>query len=263
MRDATQLTAMALGDSITQCRTASACYRHHLYRRLEESGVAARWVGSMTGLFNAQETGRNVSTGVLPAPGTGWPAAAQRHEGHWGWTASQLNKGHARQPQRGRLAIWLRRLKRSGELPGLVLLHIGTNDLSKHVIKQGASVNSVLRSVRSLLTSLCVANPTMSVLVASPIPFCRGGLQVLARRRVAEREYRERLHALAKRGLESCPRMRLAHVNMTRWVSCDQLSRDGVHPAAAGAQAMAIAWAGALRDAPGFGARVTPVRPGS
>jgi lysophospholipase L1-like esterase len=237
---------MALGDSITQCRTSKACYRFHLYRRLVQQGIETRWVGSMRGLFVPTETSQNVSTGS-PATSVHWPVTAQSHEGHWSWTAQQLHGGHERQRQRGKLGAWLRQLRRRAELPELVLLHIGTNDLTKYVLKEGAPVKRVVHSVQGLLTSLCHANPGVSVIVASPIPGCRGSREQIARRKAVEREYAERLHGLTSLGLHSCPRMRLAYVNMTNWVGCHQLHKDGLHPAAAGAQAMAAAWANALR----------------
>ena len=57
-----------------------------------------------------------------------------------------------------------------------------------------------------------------------------------------------RLQALCTKKLLGCAHARVALVNMTSAVSCSMLV-DGVHPSAAGAHAMALAWHRALVSA--------------
>ena len=235
---------MALGDSITQCKTPTACYRRHLHRMFVARGLHAQWVGTMSGLYESvggDAVRKPVSAGT-PATVSDWPLAAQSHEGHWGWTAHQLIVGHERQPQRSKFAGWLRQLERTHMLPDVVLLHIGTNDLTKYVVRQGAPVRSVVASVYRLLARSCAHRPQVRVIVACPIPYCRGNASLLAHRRVLEHEYCMRLRKLVVRGVNTCPSMRLVLANMSRQVACRHLSRDGVHPAASGARAIASMW---------------------
>ena len=42
----------------------------------------------------ANPAGRNATAGAPLGSEADWPVEAQRHEGHWGWTAEQLLRGH-------------------------------------------------------------------------------------------------------------------------------------------------------------------------
>ena len=119
--------------------------------------------------------GANASHGVHVGAAD-WPVETQRHEGHWGWTAGQILRGHERQPQRGSLPAWLRGLSgEDGDSPpvGVVTLHLGTNDLTKRVLKEGARVSAVARELRGIVRQLCRTLPRALVLLATLIPFCR------------------------------------------------------------------------------------------
>ena len=110
-----QLTLLPLGDSITDGGTKQRSYRYHLHKLFDRNGHNIRWVGSMHGVHD-RLVGRNATTGVVVRDALDWPSAAQRHEGHWGWTSRQVLRGHERQPQRGALEDWLERLVTAKEL---------------------------------------------------------------------------------------------------------------------------------------------------
>ena len=264
--DALPIRVLALGDSITDGGTKLRSYRFHLHGILKRHGHDnVRWLGSMHGVFDKQQ-GRNASAGVvLRGPQHAeWPPAAQSHEGHWGWTSRQLLRGHERQAQRGSLHRWLKSYG-AAERPDITLLHIGTNDLTKLVLKPNGPREppaAVARRVQTVMQRLCAANPKMHVLVAAPlIPYCRAPsrppqerLAQLARRREVEAEYARHLLPLCDADTRAarvgkgakhrvpCESARVACVNMSAAVGCDQLVADGVHPAAAGARRMASAW---------------------
>ena len=270
---------MPLGDSITDGGTKLRSYRFHLHQSLARSGYEVEWLGSMLGVHDKLPDA-NTTTGRPVLDDREWPLAKQRHEGHWGWTAEQVLQGHKRQPQRGQLSKWLHPGKGLARAPQVVMLHLGTNDLTKHVVKKNGSVVVVARRIRGVMRRVCRANPRVLLLLASPIPYCRFPREdavSLEHRRAVERDFGmhltpctppptgytltagsvrlplpgARLQALCTKKLLGCAHARVALVNMTSAVSCSMLV-DGVHPSAAGAHAMALAWhralVGATRD---------------
>ena len=165
-------TLMPLGDSITDGGTKLRSYRFHLHQSLARSGYEVEWLGSMLGVHDKLPDA-NTTTGRPVLDDREWPVAKQRHEGHWGWTAEQVLQGHKRQPQRGQLSKWLHPGKGVARAPQVVMLHLGTNDLSKHVVKKNGSVVVVARRIRGVMRRVCRANPRVLLLLASPIPYCR------------------------------------------------------------------------------------------
>lgn len=244
---------LPLGDSITDGGSRVRSYRYHLHRLLVAAGYEVEWLGSMVGVHDRND-GANATAGVPLLDARDWPVEKQRHEGHWGWTAQQVLQGHTRQPQRGQLSRWLHPGHGRAIAPSVVTLHLGTNDLTKHVLKKGpkgqtATTATVARHVRGVLRRLCRVSPTVLVLLASLIPYCRfpaGDTAGPALRRATEREYNARLAELCTQRIPGCARAQITCVNMSAAVRCSQLA-DGVHPSAPGASAMAAAWFSALQ----------------
>ena len=250
---------MALGDSITDGGTKHRSYRYHLHRLLSHSEHRVQWVGSMHGVFDLLK-GRNATRGRPLREEDDWPLGAQHHEGHWGWTAKQVLHGHERQPQRGSLPGWLQESARHRRLPHVALVHLGTNDLTKHVVKEGQSVASLARQLRAVVQRLCRASPQMLTVLASPIPYCRfkaaNAVEQRARRQLLELELAVRLRAMARASMSrtsakrilACRPGHVLYVNMSAAVQCEHLaSVDGVHPSAFAALQMARQWHHALR----------------
>jgi lysophospholipase L1-like esterase len=97
---------MPLGDSITRGWYGSAYwwgYRKPLYDSLTGGGYVFDFVGSK-------------ADGSFPDP---------NHEGHDGWKANEILNGRPDAQAEGKLAIWL-----TAYQPDVVLLHIGTNDIT-------------------------------------------------------------------------------------------------------------------------------------
>lgn len=182
---------MPLGDSITDGGTKLRSYRFHLHQSLARSGYEVEWLGSMLGVHDKLPDA-NTTTGRPVLDDREWPLAKQRHEGHWGWTAEQVLQGHKRQPQRGQLSKWLHPGKGLARAPQVVMLHLGTNDLTKHVVKKNGSVVVVARRIRGVMRRVCRANPRVLLLLASPIPYCRFPREdavSLEHRRAVERDF--------------------------------------------------------------------------
>jgi lysophospholipase L1-like esterase len=265
------VTLLPLGDSITDGGMKQRSYRFHLHQLFEENGHRVRWVGSMHGVYDKQLQ-RNATAGVLVRDAPDWPVAAQRHEGHWGWTSRQVLRGHERQPQRGALDEWLRRLTSARELPDVALVHLGTNDLTKRLVSPRGGkpppehIGAIARRVSTIVQWLCTASPKVRIVLATPIPYCRvrktkDGEDAAARQRSARRaheaELAHQLYAIcAQWSTLSCSATaRIACVNMSAAVTCEHLVKDGIHPALGGAQRMGALWFRALQP-------WMPMRPG-
>ena len=238
-----------MGDSITDGGLKVRSYRYHLYQLLSHAGMHVEWLGSMQGVYDRRK-GRNASTGVVIAGQDDWPLAAQRHEGHWGWTSKQLLHGHERQPQRGSLPAWLRNgCRLIHGVPDAVLVKLGTNDLTKYVARGTEDVTAIARRMSTIMQRLCRASPHAVILLASPIPYCRfrddHSIHLL-RRRKAEAELARKLRNIASRGIAACATNHLVYVNMSAAVQCNGLVADGVHPGPTAALQMATQWHTAL-----------------
>jgi beta-lactam-binding protein with PASTA domain/lysophospholipase L1-like esterase len=97
---------MPLGDSITRGWYGSVYqwgYREPLYVLLTNDGYSFDFVGSK-------------ADGSFPDP---------NHEGHDGWRADEILNGRISDPAAGKLEYWL-----PAHQPDIVLLHIGTNDIT-------------------------------------------------------------------------------------------------------------------------------------
>ena len=192
---------MALGDSITDGGAKLRSYRFHLHQSLARSGYEVEWLGSMLGVHDKLPDA-NATSGRPVLDDPDWPLAKQRHEGHWGWTAEQVLQGHKRQPQRGQLSQWLHPVKGPARAPQVVMLHLGTNDLTKYVVKKNGSVAVVARRIRGVMRRVCRANPRVLLLLASPIPYCRfprEDIVSLEHRRAVERDFGVHLSRRAHR----------------------------------------------------------------
>jgi fibronectin type 3 domain-containing protein/lysophospholipase L1-like esterase len=128
---------MALGDSITAGWSGHDSYRYRLYSSLAQAGYDVNFVG----------TRNTIGSGTAPHANSFDPD----NEGHAGWMADQIQSS---------IAGWANTYK-----PDIVLLHIGTNDIS---VSQAAS--GIIAEVGGIIDNLRSVVPNVKILLAKIIP---------------------------------------------------------------------------------------------
>ncbi len=204
-----QIKIMPLGDSITNGEDGAsdlAGYRSRLAALLDAEGVQYDFVGSLS-----------------TPTGAGFD---NDHEGHNGFTADEI---------RDNLNTYL-----SNNPPDIILLHIGTNDISG---SQG--VESTKNEIEQILDSINTFNPNIKVILATIVP--RGDAKDSDTddlNRKLEQLY------LAKRDLGR----KIFFAGINQAFKCDpnfaaNLLSDNVHPNDTGYQLMAEVWFNLIMNA--------------
>jgi lysophospholipase L1-like esterase len=130
-------TIMPLGDSITQGWDGHDSYRYDLWSALAQAGYDIDFIGSQ----NA------IGSGSAPHVNSYDP----NHEGHAGWSANQLRDNAASFA--------------TLHHPDIVLLHIGTNDVS-----ESQPPAEIIDEVGGIIDNLRTVVPDVTVLLAQIIP---------------------------------------------------------------------------------------------
>jgi len=146
---------MPLGDSITQGGTTHDNYRHYLWNKLQFYGHNnINFVGSHDVL------GYDVYDSLV---------FDKDHEGHGGWTTDEiLNGGGNPAGGTGNLNAWLTGLQATNEIPDIVLMHLGTNDVN--AAGPGYDHNITIGEMEDIIDLLRSYNPNVTILVAKVIP---------------------------------------------------------------------------------------------
>ncbi|WP_329020050.1 cellulose binding domain-containing protein [Micromonospora rifamycinica] len=199
---------MPLGDSITDGFNVPGGYRIELWQRMVADGYRVDFVGSM---FNGPSN-----------------LGDHDHEGHSGWTISQIDAN---------VVNWLRTTT-----PRTVLLHIGTNDMYN---ASGAPAR-----LSTLIDKITNTAPNADVFVATIIP--RNGTES------AVRTFNAAIPGIVQSKASAGKRVHL--VDMFSAVGTGDLA-DGIHPNATGYRKMATTWYNALRAVPGSLGGNTPTTP--
>lgn len=221
--DTQRVQILPIGDSITE--QGDPGYRFELWKRFTDAGVSCDFVGSMHG---AGENGPSQ-----------WPeykgkAFDTDHEGHSGWTSSDLIRGCDWELERGKLQDWLKIYK-----PDVVFLHIGTND-AFHLTPTDETIANIVATIDQLRA----ANPSITIFLAKIIPLCGQW----------EREYNpnviainDRIDTLAKD--KSTRNSKIIVVDQYTGFDKQRDTDDEIHPNARGQQKMATRWASAYFSA--------------
>ena len=189
---------MPLGDSITfgTPDRSYGGYRHMLGTLLANDGYIIDFVGS-----------RQSGNGVIPDPD---------NEGHTGWTIAQIKSGIDANG-------WLETYQ-----PDIILLHIGTNDISR------GNAAAAPGSLSALLGDILVRLPKTHVIVAQIIPFLWGPDQ-------GHQSYNAAIP-----GIVASKGPRVSMVDMRNILFRGDYA-DELHPNATGYDKMARAWEAAIR----------------
>ncbi|MDX6273958.1 MAG: hypothetical protein QOJ92_1168 [Frankiales bacterium] len=224
---ATSVTIWPLGDSITygsgvHPHRVPGGYRVQLVRALASRGIRVHFVGTMTTNPAAALTG-----------------AGQRHDGHPGWQTSEVL---------AHLAGW------KVPPPDVVLVHLGTNDL-----RHGrASPAEAAARLEQLLSALSSRFPQASLVVATIVPSGRAG-----QCDVTTSEYDGLVRELVRQQALMGRRVSLADAwSEFNYGPCTTrpglLSRDAVHPSAAGYRLLGQAFAEVVAPLVESGRTLTP-----
>ena len=187
---------MPLGDSITDGITVQGAYRTKLWKNITGNGLTVDFVGSLTG--GPSELGD------------------KNHEGHSGWRIDQISNN---------INSWMDTYK-----PQIVLLHIGTNDIS-----QKYDLNNAPSRLSGLIDKICAKLPAGGKLyVASIIPISYADVK----------SYNSSLAGVVKDKTNQGKPVYM--VDMYSALTTNDLG-DGVHPNANGYNKMADVWFNAIK----------------
>lgn len=187
---------MPLGDSITDGITVSGAYRTRLWKNITSNGFTVDFVGSMTG--GPSDLGD------------------KNHEGHSGWRIDQISNN---------INTWMDTYK-----PQIVLLHIGTNDIS-----QKYDLNNAPARLSDLIDKICAKLPSNGKLyVATIIPISYADV----------RSYNSQVATVVQNKANQGKPVYL--VDMYSALTLSDLA-DGVHPNANGYNKMGDVWYNAIK----------------
>ncbi|HEY9060498.1 MAG TPA: GDSL-type esterase/lipase family protein, partial [Pseudobacteroides sp.] len=187
---------MPLGDSITDGLTVPGGYRIKLWKSITGNGQTVDFVGSMSN--GPSDLGD------------------KNHEGHSGWTISQIDTN---------INTWMDTYK-----PQIVLLHIGTNDM--YQTPTGAH-----ERLSTLIDKICAKLPAGGKLYVSDIiPFPMSASNVTA--------YNAKIPGIVQQ--KAATGKPVYFVEMFKALTSSDLA-DGVHPNATGYNKMADVWYNAIK----------------
>jgi lysophospholipase L1-like esterase len=197
---------MPLGDSITQADSQHDSYRRPLWLDLKSAG------------FNVDFVGTQRSHHRGPAPNQDFD---MDHEGHWGWRADEVLD---------HIAEWAQ-----DELPDIVLIHLGTND-----VLESQPTASTLGELGQIIDRIRFANPEVHILLAQLIPV--DGETQNARIRSLNREIPNPVSA---KNTKSSP---VTVVDQFSGFEAHLDTYDGLHPNPSGEEKIARNWFIALEN---------------
>lgn len=188
---------MPLGDSITDGFNVQGGYRIKLWQLINSNGFKVDFVGSMSN--GPSELGD------------------KQHEGHSGWTISQIDTN---------INSWMDKYK-----PHIILLHIGTNDMY-------SDPNGASQRLSALIDKICAKLPTDGKLyVSNIVPFPRNASNVTI--------YNSKIPGIVQQ--KASAGKPVFFVEMFNSITSNDLA-DGIHPNATGYNKMADAWFNAIKN---------------
>ncbi|WP_406684591.1 SGNH/GDSL hydrolase family protein [Seonamhaeicola sp. MEBiC1930] len=190
---------MFLGDSITHGEPHS--YRYDLWKYMINAGWDVDFLGTVKDINEyATYKGQNFDL---------------NHEGHPGWTASQIDSN---------IEEWL-----EVYTPDIVLYHIGTNDMWK------SEINNSIEEISETIEKLRLSNPNVQIYLSKIIPIYKENKVVKVN------IFNSKISALAERlSTRTSPVILVDHYS---GFTENDLTGDKVHPSKSGAKKMAFNWA--------------------
>ncbi len=157
---------MFMGDSITQGKygsfSGSQSYRYPLWKKLVDGGDTFDFVGSHSHNYDTSTS----TTTVSLYPDYSGEQFDTDHEGHWGWSSTDVlgTTTPTRTPGTGtgELSNWL-----TGYTPDTVFMLLGVNDIR---YSTGASVATTKSNVVTIIDAIIADNPTVDIYMGSVLP---------------------------------------------------------------------------------------------
>jgi lysophospholipase L1-like esterase len=208
---------MPSGDSITRGWCGSAYrwgYRKPLYDTLTSGGYSFDFVG-----------GR--ADGSFPDP---------NHEGHDGWRADEILNGRTSDPNAGKLANWL-----IAHQPDVVLLHIGTNDIT-----QGYHDANVVNNILNVIDSYEAGNNKKVTVILALIINRRSDSPSTKRSQTTQ--FNNDVNAMALNRIANGDDIIIVDMESALNYDIGVDMADEVHPNDSGYAKMAVVWYNALVD---------------
>ena len=236
---------MPLGDSITQGRydALDASKQHTGYSaplqaQLLNAGIDYEFAGSL-----------DVRCGGDVPDGFHFDGFDKRHEGHWGWRADEILNGSTgnhcgSDDGTGKLSTWI---DGYSELPDLVLVHLGTNDIIQDLSSIDVTVNQLTPSqiaatrqdiediIDQLKDRILPTKPDMKILLSSLIPGTLIDMEVQA--------VNMEIEDIAANDSS------VIFVDQYSGFNAATHTYDGLHPKSEGEELMADRWFGAIQSA--------------
>jgi chitodextrinase len=194
---------MPLGDSITHQAAGFPSYRYYLWQHLQNEGYNVDFVGGQMAAYNGEPSNYGFD---------------QNHEGHANIRADEI---------RANIRAWA-----EANVPDIVLLHAGTND-----IRQGFGPENPIDDIANIISILREVNPNVKVLLAQIIPAQNFESQI--------NQFNALIPQLA--ASSSTSQSPVIVVDQNSGFSLSD-TFDGLHPNSSGDSKMASKWISALRD---------------
>jgi acyl-CoA thioesterase I len=220
---------MPLGNSITESMAGRASYRCWLWKMLVDSGYAVDFVGYRKGVFQSPPS--NQTSSACP-----YADFDEDHEGHTSWRASQIlyGCGEGRYCHAGKLSAWAYIYK-----PDIVLVHLGTNDLT---LDEKASPDSVITLLGAVVDTLRAYRGDVKIFLAKIIPYTFNGFDT----KIID-SLNAKIPALAD--LKTTASSPVLTVDCNAGFTADD-SYDGIHPNQSGERKMAARFFAAIDSLP-------------
>jgi len=170
------LCILPVGDSITQTHACYEGWRYKLWRRLLDGygdTVEVGFAGSMSARYSSRKKPSLKGCSRVELPEHAGKKFPPYHEGHWGWTTTQVlgNTKNLGPRGRGNLAEWLKGYDSASNRckpVNCALVHLGTNDARR----DGKSADAMVTDLRVVVRKLQAKFSQLMVIVAVPIPTC-------------------------------------------------------------------------------------------
>ena len=232
-------SVLQLGDSITEGSTLSRSYRYELWKDLIDNQIAFEPVGTETESYHLN----NPEFDDPEFPDYLGNEFVNQHEGHWGWTSSQVRK---------ELPSWLPQYDAD-----VALIHLGTNDLRLYALAAPSLTDAQIvagpvSELNQIVTLLQEDNPHVTIYIAEILPYYKTTVDEPVREHINSLivQYNQAIsETVASWSTETSQVMSVdqwSDPNNAEQPAPEEYFFDGVHPSPLGEVTIADRWLSAI-----------------